>query len=256
MKKNYTVMTVSADKKFTGELMAIDWESLGVKRLISCTSGEQALEIAAKESVDVAVSDVRLSDMQGVAFVQRLRNFIPDIKVIFYTSERDFDRLREAMALDVYAYVIKPAEEAILCRYVSEALAGRSKFDAFGHDAEIREWLFGGERAAADVDDGIAVAANEIIQKRYAEKISVGEVARKLYISESHLMHEMKRTLGISFHDCLTKCRIAHAKQLLKQGDMKIKEVAYAVGIADARYFARVFKKATGMTPKEYLNLP
>lgn len=92
----------------------------------------------------------------------------------------------------------------------------------------------------------------EYIYEHYAEKLTVKSVAEKLYVSESHLMHEMKEELGTTFNECLKQFRIQRAKTLLKQGGMRVSEVASAVGFTDVRYFGQVFKESTGLTPSEY----
>ncbi len=100
---------------------------------------------------------------------------------------------------------------------------------------------------------GIVEAALAIIYESYAEKLTVKSVADKLFVSESHLMHEIKVVTGKTFNDCLKHYRIAKAKELLKQGEMRVNEIAAAVGFSDGRYFGQVFKDVVGITPSEYL---
>ena len=56
----------------------------------------------------------------------------------------------------------------------------------------------------------------------------------------------------MSFVEYLSDYRIDRAKELLASSDMLTYEVAEAVGYPDARYFASLFKKRTGMTPSDY----
>ena len=76
-----------------------------------------------------------------------------------------------------------------------------------------------------------------------------------MFVSESHLMHVLKEELGVTFNECLTRQRINEAKRLLAQGNALIYEVAMKVGYNDAKYFSQVFKKSTGLTPIEYLQM-
>ena len=66
-------------------------------------------------------------------------------------------------------------------------------------------------------------------------------------------MHEFKAETGITFNDCLKRYRIAKAKELLSEGNMRINEVALAVGFSDSRYFAKIFKETTGKSPGEFM---
>jgi two-component system response regulator YesN len=61
-----------------------------------------------------------------------------------------------------------------------------------------------------------------------------------------------KKELGKSFIDYLNDIRIEKAKGLLKDVKYKTYEVAEIVGISDAHYFSKLFKKHSGMTPSEY----
>jgi two-component system, response regulator YesN len=93
----------------------------------------------------------------------------------------------------------------------------------------------------------------EFIARHFPDKgLSIGKVAEKLSISESYLSKLLRRRLGTSFVDYLSEYRIERAKELLATSDMRSYEVAEAVGYPDARYFASLFKKRTGMTTSEY----
>jgi two-component system response regulator YesN len=93
----------------------------------------------------------------------------------------------------------------------------------------------------------------EFVARHYADRgLSIGKAAEKLSISESYLSKLLKRRLGTSFVEYLADYRIARAKELLASSDMRSYEVAEAVGYPDARYFAAIFKKRSGLTPSEF----
>ena len=60
------------------------------------------------------------------------------------------------------------------------------------------------------------------------------------------------REVGINFSVFLKRFRISHAKRLLKGTDLKVYEIAGAVGYSDPKYFQRVFKEEIGVSPGEY----
>jgi two-component system response regulator YesN len=61
-----------------------------------------------------------------------------------------------------------------------------------------------------------------------------------------------KKELGKNFVDYLNEIRIEKAKELLKDVQYKAYEIAEMVGIPDAHYFSKLFKKYVGVTPTEY----
>jgi two-component system response regulator YesN len=93
----------------------------------------------------------------------------------------------------------------------------------------------------------------ELIARHYKDSdLSIGQAAARLSISESYLSKLIRRKLGTSFVDYLSAYRIDRAKELLASSDMHTYEVAEAVGYPDARYFASLFKRRTGVTPSEF----
>ena len=64
------------------------------------------------------------------------------------------------------------------------------------------------------------------------------------------------RETGMTFSSYLRKIRMGKAKELLKKGDMKIYEVAVAVGYPDQKYFSRVFHEYTGRSARDYYQNP
>ncbi|SHE90262.1 two-component system, response regulator YesN [Caldanaerobius fijiensis DSM 17918] len=99
----------------------------------------------------------------------------------------------------------------------------------------------------------IVEKALEIIEKEYANKnLTLNDIATKLYITPNYLSYLFKSETGENFTEYLTKIRIDKAKELLKNLEFKIYEIADAVGYADPHHFSRVFKRQEGITPAEY----
>lgn len=95
-------------------------------------------------------------------------------------------------------------------------------------------------------------AAIGIIQEEFAQIDGVFEIAERLGVSENHLIRLFSRHVGISPGRFLRKRRIAYAKELLLQPDLPVSLVAELTGFEDANYFAKVFRKEAGMSPREY----
>lgn len=90
------------------------------------------------------------------------------------------------------------------------------------------------------------------IDTNYSEKITLISLSRQFYISYNYLSIMFKQTYGVNFSKYLENVRMMKAKQLLKDKNKNITDVCFSVGYNDIRYFDRVFKNFSGMTPKEY----
>lgn len=92
----------------------------------------------------------------------------------------------------------------------------------------------------------------DYIQLEYASDISLRDIAQREHISYCYLSILFKNCVGVNFQDYLLQVRIQHAKELLLLPQYKIKDIAIQTGFVDPHYFSKVFKKSTGLTPKEY----
>ena len=99
------------------------------------------------------------------------------------------------------------------------------------------------------------VGALDYIRENYEKDITVESIAEALYISASHLMHLFRGELGKTVNECLTEYRIEAAKNLLRDSKLKMLDISQQVGYKNEKYFTRVFKKATGLSPSEYARL-
>jgi len=93
------------------------------------------------------------------------------------------------------------------------------------------------------------------IETSYQKRISLDELAKMAKMSKSSLIREFKRLTGRTPVDYLLSVRLAKAAELLTAGDATIGEAALRCGFTDGNYFARQFKRSTGLPPREYRRL-
>jgi len=91
------------------------------------------------------------------------------------------------------------------------------------------------------------------IMQYYKDKVSLEEIASSMNITHEYLSRLFTKEIGKSFSDYLKGYRVDQAKKLLTNDKVKIYEIAEKVGYSDPKYFCKVFKEATGMSPKEYM---
>jgi PAS domain S-box-containing protein len=92
------------------------------------------------------------------------------------------------------------------------------------------------------------------VLQHYGERILVTELARRTKISVSQFERKFKNLFGMSPTRYITIARINAARAKLAQGAESVGDVAHACGFYDQSQFCRVFKRETGVTPKDYRN--
>jgi len=99
----------------------------------------------------------------------------------------------------------------------------------------------------------VIVKAREYIDANFASgDISLYSTAEYVGISPNHLSTVFAQETGENFIDYITRIRIEKAKQLLRDTDMKSADIAYETGFGDPHYFSNIFKKNTGLSPREF----
>lgn len=110
------------------------------------------------------------------------------------------------------------------------------------------------KRCGEDLISSLPVRkAINYIKEYYNYKISLDEIANSMNITPEYLSRLFTKEIGKSFSDYLKEYRIENAKKLMSNDKLKIYQIAKKVGYSDPKYFCKVFKEVTGMTPKEYL---
>lgn len=94
--------------------------------------------------------------------------------------------------------------------------------------------------------------AREYIHDNLDHKISLDELAQLMSLSRYYLIRMFKKSLGMTPYQYITQCRINKAKQLLKETQLDLIEIAIKCGFCDQSHFHNQLKKWTGVTPKQF----
>ncbi len=94
-----------------------------------------------------------------------------------------------------------------------------------------------------------------IIKDHYHKGLSLEQISSDLHITPEYLSSVFNKEVGKNYTNYLTEYRISKAKELLMTTDWKIYKVAEEVGYSDSKYFCAVFKKTTGFSPGEYVQI-
>ncbi len=103
--------------------------------------------------------------------------------------------------------------------------------------------------------DKLILTIQEYIDKNLNGRLQLNEVAEAFGLSPAYLSVLFKKSTETGFSEYVYTKKIEKAKEMLLSGDMKIYEVADALGFESAYYFSKVFKKVDGHSPREYIHI-
>ncbi|MCM2369255.1 AraC family transcriptional regulator [Aporhodopirellula aestuarii] len=102
------------------------------------------------------------------------------------------------------------------------------------------------------IEDSEIAKALQYIRRHANANIRVGDVLRHLSLSRRALEHRFKKYLGHTPHEEIQRVRINRIKDLLRNTDLSIGQIADRTGFEYVEYMAAAFKRETGQTPTEY----
>jgi two-component system, response regulator YesN len=86
----------------------------------------------------------------------------------------------------------------------------------------------------------------------YMEDISLEKLSKMFFLTREHISRTFKKETGMTLSKFVTQLRINQAKSWLLETEESIYSIATMLGYQDEKYFSKLFKKVTGMTPFEY----
>lgn len=94
----------------------------------------------------------------------------------------------------------------------------------------------------------------EVIEQRRAEPLSLRDVAQAVGMTPGHLTTLVRRRTGRTVQVWIIERRMTEARRLLTETELPIATIAGQVGVSDPGYFTRQFRRAHGMSPRDWRN--
>ena len=229
-----------------GIIFTINWEALNCMIAGEAANGEEGAAVIRRLSPDIIVTDLKMPRMDGVEMIQMLRCEGNRAKFIILTAYGDFKYAQSAVKLGVSDYLLKPLKDGDLEQAVTRIIAQLEERDQIRQKEEEETPVFR-FNAGRKAKNKYVEQAIKYICEHYKEDINISTVAEQLQISEGYLSRVFKKETDYTFTTYLSHYRMKVAMELLKEGKLKVYEVADSVGYSDTAYFSAQFKKVVGM---------
>lgn len=241
----YRVILIDDERLIVeGLRKVVKWSDFDCQVVATAGDAAEGTALIRELQPHILFTDIRMPGQDGLTMLAGLRSEFPDMQVAVLTGYRDFSYAQEAIRLGVARFLLKPSKMDEILEALT-VMTERLKKNA----AESEEEPENPTAGRFLVHQAIAY-----MEKHYAEKLTLQEVADACYISQWHLSKILNRYAEKNFYDILNSLRVQAAKQLLTDPRLRIGEIGEMVGYVDTAHFARVFKKLTGMSANEYRN--
>ena len=204
------------------------------ERIYCARNGQEALDLIIRYHPDVMILDVRMPVMSGLEVMREAKGMGLCPKTIILSGYDTFSFAQQALRMGAVDYLVKPASSRQLLEILDRTLG---QTDQQVQTVELNPMI---------------VRAVEYMKAHMREDLSLARVAHEAGISAAYLSTLFTQNLGMGFVDYLNQIRIETACGYMHDERKKVYEIAFLVGFHDEKYFSRVFRKQTGMSPSEY----
>lgn len=136
----------------------------------------------------------------------------------------------------------------------------RRAYETFFTLEDYRAWLREIIRSIFEQLNGVSrysptiLMALSYINRNYARDLSLTQLSEYVYANASTLSSEFNTAVGMSLSEYITGLRVGKARELLRETDLTVPEIAEQTGFSSAKYFREIFKRQTGLSPQACRN--
>lgn len=222
--------------------------------VLTATNGKEAMLILEHEKIDIIVSDIMMPEMDGVELCRSLKNNIEysHIPIILLTAKTDEKDRADAYESGADAFISKPFNLNVLHARIKNLLKSRERIARdFKNQLvfELKDLEF------TNLDEEFIRKAIDCVNRHLDNtEFDQQQFSEEMNVSKSTLYNKLKTLTGLNTSAFITNIRLKAACRIMDQNrNIRISDLAYAVGFNDPKYFSSCFKKEFNMRPSEYI---
>lgn len=218
---------------------------------------------SSKEELNLEHAVQELSDLLHEGQIQQAREGFTNIIESLRKTRPDKRELQKAFfMLSHVFYRVSVSEKMDLTeilgvqriseRWCESFKSLQSMEDRITSALDALERLYDAKNSGQQINSRQAQAIMNYIEKNYMKELSLDILADEFCLTPNYLCKVFKSGTGIKLTQYINQVRIAGAKKLMRQTNLRSHEIAEMVGFSSASYYSTIFKQVTGMTVSEY----
>src|SRR5574344_917565 len=219
-------------------------------------NGKEALEIVANDNtIDIIVSDITMPVMDGLELTKSIKNNIETshIPVLLLTAKRSEEDMTKAYNVGADAYVTKPFNTSLLDARIRNLLRSKASM-AYNFkkkmNVDVKDIGFG------NIDGDFINKVIDIVKKHISDyEFDQQVLANEMGMSRSTLYKKLNSLTDMNTPTFIRNVRMKAAMNIIEENpNIRISDLAYAVGYNSLKYFSYSFKKEFGVIPSAYID--
>lgn len=223
--------------------------------VFTAENGKEGIVIVENEDIDLIVSDIMMPEMDGIEFCRYVKGKleISHIPVILLTAKNKEEDRAEAYEVGADAFLSKPFNLTVLHARIKNLLKYK---DRMARDFKNQLVFEVKDLHYTSIDEEFMQRAIDCVNRHLEDcDFDQPQFIEELGTSKSTLYKKLKSLTGLNTSAFIRNIRLKAACRIMEEKgtNVRISELAYAVGFNDPKYFSSCFKKEFGMLPTEYM---
>lgn len=238
------------------ELLNLMTKLLGREyNVFTAENGKEGIIVLENEDVDLIVSDIMMPEMDGIEFCKYVKGHleISYIPVILLTAKNKEEDRAEAYEIGADAFISKPFNLTVLHARIRNLLKYKARM---AHDFKNQIVFEVKDLNYTSLDEDFIQRAINCVNNHLEDpNFDQAQFADEMLTSKSTLYKKLKSLAGLNTSSFIRNVRLKAACRIMEEKgiNIRVSELAYAVGFNDPKYFSSCFKKEFGMLPSEYI---
>lgn len=237
--------------------LAIESSNLPLSIVSEAEDGETGLTMLRRFLPSIAVVDINMPTMDGLAFTRRAKELLPGLCVIILTGYRHFEYAAAAVNLGVFRYLLKPLKRAEIVLSLRKGIEFIERDTTSGQmSPALSAVRIMRRKYPADQDGGVSARVladniRSVLETRFQEPgLTLDVVADDVCKSRNYVSEVFSTVVGRTIIEYATELRLTFAREVLSCGQaILLDELAALSGYSDPYYFSKCFKKQFGVSP-------